>query len=213
MRLSKKMADKLILPRLHLSASQMECFIKSPARYRKEYFENGPRLTSKYLSFGKKVHELIENDRYKDVLPDLVVYDIRELKIKCDVLGVPTLSYIDSYDPINNVFRDTKTGIVPWDKARVIKLNQLLFYAVVLKHKFGKIPEYCHLDWIQSKEVKIETEVEDFWRTNETELNITGKLLSFHRNFDEREICRMEQLIVRTAQEISEAYINFLKEI
>lgn len=205
--------NKLILPRNHLSASQMECFIKSPARYRKEYFENGPRLTSKFLSFGKKVHELIEKDKYKDILPDLVVYDVRELEIKCDILGVPTLSYIDSYDPINNVFRDTKTGIVPWDRVKVIKLNQLLFYAVVLKHKFGKIPEYCDLDWIQTKEGKTDTEEVDFWRTNETELNITGRVLTFHREFDEREIERMENLIVKTAKEISEAYKLFLEEI
>jgi hypothetical protein len=207
------MADKLILPRNHLSASQMECFIKSPGRYRKEYFENGPRLTSKYLSFGKKVHELIENDKYKELLPDLVVYDVRELEIKCDVLGVPTLSYIDSYDPINNVFRDTKTGIVPWDRVRVIKLNQLLFYAVALKHSIGKTPEYCHLDWIETKESKTEAEVDDFWRTNETELNITGRLLTFQRNFNEKELERMENLILKTAENISEAYQLFLKEI
>jgi hypothetical protein len=204
---------KLILPRKYLSWSQMNCFLTSPARFRKEYFENGPRLTSKYLSFGKKVHELIENNKHKDILPDLVVYDVRELEIRCEVRGVPILAYIDSYDPVNNVFRDTKTGIVPWDKVKVIKLGQLPFYAVALKHKYGKTPEYCHLDWLQSKEGKSDTVVDDFWRTNETELNLTGYMKSFQRDFDEREIEKTEELIVKTAELISEAYQLFLKEI
>lgn len=205
---------KLILPRTYLSWSQMNCFLTSPARFRKEYFENGPRLTSKYLSFGKDVHKLIEDNKHKDILPDLVVYDVRELEIRVDVQGVPILAYIDSYDPTKNVFRDTKTGIVPWDKAKVIKLGQLPFYAVALKHKYGKVPEYCHLDWLQSKEgKKDDAEVVDFWRTNESELNLTGYMRSFQRDFDEREIEKMEELIVKTAEQISEAYQNFLKEI
>jgi hypothetical protein len=205
---------KLILPRTYLSWSQMNCFLTSPARFRKEYFENGPRLTSKYLSFGKDVHKLIEDNKHKDILPDLVVYDVRELEIRVDVQGVPILAYIDSYDPTNNVFRDTKTGIVPWDKAKVIKLGQLPFYAVALKHKYGKVPEYCHLDWLQSKEgKKDDAEVVDFWRTNESELNLTGYMKSFQRDFDEREIEKMEDLIVKTAEQISEAYKSFLAEI
>ena len=209
---SKKM-PKLILPRKYLSWSQMNCFLTSSVRFRKEYFENGPRMTSKYLSFGKEVHKLIEDNKHREILPDLTVYEVRELEVRCDVLGVPVLAYIDSYDPDKNVFRDTKTGIIPWDKAKVIKLGQLPFYAVALKHKFGKTPEYAHLDWIETKEEKIDTEVDDFWRTNETKLNITGRLLSFQRDFDEREIEKMENLIVKTAEKISESYQLFLKEI
>lgn len=205
--------DKLILPRGYLSYSQMNCFLTSPARFRKEYFENGPRLTSKYLSFGKDVHKLIEENKHKEILPDLVVYDVREMEIRVDVLGVPVLAYIDNYDPEKNVFRDTKTGLVPWDKAKVIKLGQLPFYAVALKHKLGKTPEYCHLDWIETKEGKTEAVVEDFWRTNETELNITGRVFSFQRNFDDREIDKMEKLIVKTAHQISDAYKEFISEI
>jgi hypothetical protein len=192
----------------------MNCFLTSPARFRKEYFENGPRLTSKYLSFGKDVHKLIEDNKHKDILPDLEVYDVRELEIKVNVREVPVLAYIDSYDPDKNVFRDTKTGIAPWDKVRVIKLGQLPFYAVALKYKYGKAPEYCHLDWLQSKEGKKEDAVvDDFWRTNETELNLTGYMKSFQRDFDKREIEKMEDLIVKTAWGISEAYQLFLKEI
>jgi len=207
------MDNKLILPRAYISWSQLNCWETNPVRYRKEYFENGPRLESKYLSFGKKVHELIENDKHKDILPDLVVYPVRELEIRCDVLGVPVLAYIDSYDPIENVFRDTKTGTVPWDKAKVIKHGQLPFYAVAIKCHTGKAPEYCHLDWLQSKEGGGDKPSVDFWRTGESDLMLTGYMKSFQRDFSEIELEKMENRIVKVAQEISEAYQLFLKEI
>jgi len=205
------MEDKLILPRPHISWSQMNCWKSSPARFRKEYFECGKKLDTKYLRFGKGIAELIESGKYKELLPDLEVYEVSEFEIRTEVLGVPILSYIDDYDPVNNVFREKKTGKIPWTQAKVIKHGQLLFYATALKHSCGKIPEYCDLDWIETKEGTIE--IDDFWRENEKIVQVTGRIKSFHREFDEREIERMEELIVKSAEEISTAYQDFLKEI
>ena len=47
----------------------------------------------------------------------------------------------------------------------------------------------------------------------EKTVNITGRIISFRRVFDEREVERMENLILRCAQEISEAYRAYLAEI
>jgi hypothetical protein len=205
------MQDKLILPKPYLSWSQLSCWLSNPVRYRKEYFENGDKLSSKYLTFGSGIHKMIEDGTYKKLLPDLIVYDKNEFEIKTNVLGIPVLSYIDTYNSVNNVFRDTKTGKIPWTKAKVVKLGQLVFYATALKHSCGKIPEYADLDWIETKEGSVE--VSDFWRENENQINVTGRVVSFHREFDEREIEKMENLIVKVANEISEAYIKFIKEI
>ena len=226
---------KLILPKPWLSWSQLTCWNSNPTRYRREYFECGKKLDTKYLRFGKGIAGIIEDltnnpelkkdpvwvkekfgmdindERVQMFFDNLIVYDISEHEIKTDVLGVPILSYLDVYDSVNNVFREDKTGKIPWTKAKVIKHGQLLFYAVALKHSIGEVPEYCDLDWIQTKDVSVETE--DFWRQNEKKVNITGKIVSFHRPFDEREIEKMEKLIVKTAKEISEAYKSFLKEI
>ena len=202
--------NKLILPRNYLSWSQMNCWLTNKARFRREYFENGEKLDTKFLQFGKGLHEMIEKGTYKELLPDLIVYDIHELEIRCDVAGIPTLSYIDSYNEKLNVFRDTKTGKIPWTQARVQKHDQMVFYATVLKWSKGKMPEYCDLDWIETREQL--TENDDFW-DNKKELNVTGKIVSFHREFDEREVSRMEQLIIRSATEISEAYRRFIEEI
>ena len=203
--------DKLILPRPHISWSSMSCWESSPGRFRREYFECGKKLDTKYLRFGKGIAELIESGKYKELLPDLIVYPVSEYEIRTDVCGVPILSYLDDYDPETNLFREKKTGKIPWTQAKVIKHGQLLFYAVALKHSIGKIPEYCDLDWIETREGAIE--VDDFWRENEKAVQITGKIKSFHREFDEREIEKMEKLIVKSANEISKAYQDFIKEI
>ena len=203
--------SKFILPKTYISWSSMNCWMTSKKRFRREYFESGKKLDTKYLRFGKGIAEMIESGKHKELLPDLIVCEVSEYKIETEVFGVPILSFIDDYDPKNNVFREKKTGKIPWTQAKVIKHGQLLFYAVALKHSLGKTPEYCDLDWIETKEGSIE--VDDFWRTNEKAVQITGKIKSFHREFDSREIERMEDLIVKCATEISEAYQDFIKEI
>lgn len=202
---------KLILPKPHLSWSQMSCWLSNPARYRKEYFESGEKLDTKFLRFGKNIAELIETGKHKELLPDLETYDTPEHKIECNVHMVPCLSFIDSYDSINNVFFEMKTGKIPWTKAKVQKHDQLVFYATMLKWSTGKMPEYCDLLWIETKESANENM--DFWRESGKVLNVTGKIVKFHREFDEREIERMENLIVKVAYEISDAYQAYLREI
>ena len=204
--------EKLILPKPHLSWSQLSCWLSNPTRYRKEYFECGDKLDTKYLRFGKGVAKLIEEGKHTTLLPELQVYDKQEFEIRTDVLGVPILSYLDTYDSVTNTFREYKTGKIPWTKARAFKLGQLVFYATALKHSCGKIPEYCDLDWIETQEHTKES-TNDFWRDNEKEINVTGRVVSFHRELDEREIEKMENLIVKVANEISTAYREFLKEI
>lgn len=209
--------NNLILPKPHISWSQLSCWISNPARYRKEYFENGDKLNSKYLTLGKNIATLIEKGQHKILLPDLQTYDTSEFEIKCLVNGVPVLSYLDSYNKIQtidipaNVFLEYKTGKIPWTKAKVQKHDQLVFYATALKWSTGKMPEYCDLVWIETKESA--TETVDFWRESDKIVHVTGRTVSFHRDFDEREIERMEELIVKVAEEISEAYQNYLKEL
>jgi len=204
------MENKLLLPKPHLSWSQMTCWISNPTRYRKEYFEAGAKLDTKYLRFGSGIHKMIEDGTYHELLPDLEVYDTHEFEVRVEVNDIPTLSYIDSYDEVNNVFRDTKTGKIPWTQAKVQKHDQLVFYATTLKQLTGKMPEYCHLDWIQTKEGERE---EESGLHNDRQINVTGLVKSFKREFDIRELERMEDLIVKTANEISDAYKSFLAEI
>ncbi len=202
---------KLILPKPHLSWSAIDCWNRSPERFRREYFENGKKLDTKYLRFGGGIAKLIEEGKHKDLLPDLVVYEKPEFEIRVEVMGVPMLAYLDGYDPVKNVFLEYKTGKHAWTQAKVQKHDQLTLYATMLKALTGKMPEYCDLYWIETQDGPVQ--VEDFWRSNENEINVTGRIIPFHREFDEREIDRMEFVIQKAAEEISEAYQEFIKEI
>lgn len=203
--------SKFILPRPHLSWSSIDCWNRSPERFRREYFENGKKLDTKYLRFGSGIGKLVENGKHKELLPDLIVYKEVEFEIRCEIMGVPMLMYLDSYDPEMNVFTEMKTGKIPWTQAKVQKHDQLVVYAAGIKCLTGKIPEYCDLHWIETREGG--GEVQDFWRSNEKDVNVTGKIVTFRREFDEREIDRMEFVIQKAAEEISEAYQEFIKEI
>lgn len=209
---------KLILPKPHLSWSQLTLWLSNKDRYIREYFENGHKLDTKYLQFGKNIATMIENGQHKTLLPDLECYDSPEFEIKCLVMHiVPIFSKIDTYNKVAtahlpaNVFREYKTGKIPWTKAKVQKHDQLVFYATALKWSTGAMPEYCDLDWIETKDGT--TETVDFWREGDKIVYTTGRIVSFHREFDEREIERMEELIVKVAWEISDAYQEWIKEI
>lgn len=228
--------NKLILPKTYISWTQLSCWLSNPARYHKEYFENSSKLDTRYLQYGKGIAKMIEeltnnpelkfdrewvkksfgleleDERVQLFFENIIMYDTPEHEIKCLVLGVPILSYLDSYNSIENVLREYKTGKIAWTKAKVQKHDQLTFYATALKWSTGKMPEYCDLDWIETKDEIVEKIDGLYNGTGDKIVNITGRIISFHRQFDDREIARMENLIVRVAQEISEAYIKYLEE-
>jgi hypothetical protein len=225
----------IVLPKNRISWSQMNCWMTNPARFRREYLESGPKLDTKYLKFGKGFAGLLEalkknpelitnkewslaefgidvtNENVKEVLEKLQRYEIHEHEIISEVAGVPILSYLDGYDQSTNTFGEYKTGKIAWTQAKVQKHDQLTFYAVALKWSTGITPDSCDLHWIETKEAAEETQ--DFWRGGEKKINVTGRVVSFHREFDEREIDRMEQLIIRSATEISDAYKKYIEEI
>lgn len=202
---------KYLLPKKFLSWSAINCWMTNPERFRREYFENGEKLDLKQWQFGRGIAKLIEEGKHKELLPDLIVYDKPEHELKCEIYGVPMIGYIDSYDSEKNVFREYKTGKVPWTYAKVQKHDQLTLYATMLKHITGKMPEYCHLDWIETKDGF--TESVDFWRGAAKEIQVTGRIVTFEREFDSREVDRMEFLILKCAEEISDAYKQFIAEI
>ncbi len=205
------MDNQILLPKSYLSWSQMQIWKTNPERYKREYFEKGEKLNTKFLRFGKGIAEMIELGTHGSILPDLIVYTEREYEINISINGVPILSFLDSYDPIDNVFREVKTGKIPWTQVKVQKHDQLTFYATALHAKHGGMPEYCDLDWIET--VENQGDESDFFSTIDKKINCTGKLKTFRRNFDFREIERMEADILKVALEISEAYRAFIGEL
>jgi hypothetical protein len=124
---------------------------------------------------------------------------------------VPILAFLDKYKGLDGAIGEYKTGLQPWTLARVQKHDQLTMYGVGLKWSGRPLPPYADLHWIETKEV--EKERVDFWRDGEKVILATGKIKTFHREFDEREFERMEDIIIRVAWEISDAYQEHITQI
>ncbi len=228
---------KLILPKGYISWSQMYCWMNNKQRYINEYFEDKEKLDTRFLRFGSLFSKLVEDlceimkripDRHlaiqelkkdykfdenmESVLMELDIEGTSEYEINCKVRGIiPIKAYLDKYRERDGSIGEFKTGLQPWTMARVQKHDQLLMYGVALKYCGKPLPPYADLHWIETKEV--EEERKDFWRDGAKIILATGKIKSFHREFDEREYERMEELIIKVASEISDAYQNHLAQI
>lgn len=228
------MENKIVLPKPHLSWSQLDIWEHNPERYKREYFESGKKLDTRFLTFGKGIASMVEelcelqktlgtkelalaelvklhglDYDTETALRELETDGVSEFKIECIIRGVPLLSYVDKYLPEINEFREYKTGKHAWTQAKVQKHGQLLFYAIGLRSLNGAMPDGCHLDWLETAESSGEDQ--DFWVT-EKKLALTGKVKSFRRNFDERELDKMEERIEKAAHEISDAYRKWIEE-
>jgi len=195
---------KLLLPRGYLSYSAKTMWEKNPKQFIAHYFEGKDKLDTKYLRFGKG---MAEHWSQRDLQPG----QITELETRINICGVPVLSFIDYYDSNNHVFEEDKTGKIPWTNSKVQKHEQLPFYATVLKHRYGTMPKSCTLVWLETIEGCADDS--DFWAKAEKKLTLTGKEVRFVREFDEREITRMELSIIQTATQISDAYKAFIRDI
>jgi len=187
----------------------MSLFESNPTRYIAQYFGGNWDEGTPEMKYGGYIAKLIEEGKHKDLLPDLVVYSSPEHKLETLIDDVPTLSYIDSYDPETNTFREYKTGKAPWTHPKVYKHGQLLFYAVMLRNVTGKMPEYCHLDWIETVNYTPEAALDGF--SNNKEIKVTGKITTFERRFTERELDMFEERIKETYQKIKEAWEQYEK--
>lgn len=215
----------------------MYCWLNNRQRYIKEYFEDGDKLDTRYLRFGSQFSKMVEdlceimervpnralaiNELRKDyqfdenmesVLMELDIEGISEFEIRAKVRGiVPILAFLDKYVPRDGAIQEYKTGLQPWTMARVQKHDQLPFYGVGLKWSGKPLPPKALLHWVETKE--IEQERVDFWRGGAKIILATGRIKTFEREFDEREFERMEDLIIRVATEISDAYQEHLSQI
>jgi hypothetical protein len=228
---------KLILPKGYLSWSQMSCWMSNPARYAREYFEDGEKLDTLYLRFGKAFAKMVEDleaieelarshpmdESMRLVLAALDTEGESEFQIgrsgregdaspPCVVRGeVPVLSFLDKYVHRDGSIKEYKTGLAPWTLAKVQKHDQLTFYGVSLRWSGKPLPPHADLYWIPTRE--IEQEHRDFFRGGPKVIAATGKVHAFHREFDPREFDRMEDLISRVAREISDAYQEHLTQL
>lgn len=133
----------------YLSYSAIDLWMRSPAQYRLRYYDLHKTPDTIYTSFGRKVHEDIENGII--TLDDFPRNRNKsELKIEQSIDGVDMLAYIDIINTDTYTFADIKTSKHPWDSVRVQKLNQLPIYSLIIQEHLGQVANTCAVVWIET---------------------------------------------------------------
>lgn len=208
---------ELHLPKPYISYSQLSLWLKNKPGYRARYYHGEPSFENVETVFGKQVHEQLE-DRdglLKDhpILSTVMRHPIPEHAISVEIEGIPVFGKLDSYDDELYSFIDFKTGHAkpngeaPWNQLAVQKHDQLPWYSMMIKAKEGKVQNRCHLIWIetafQKKAIEFDGHVLE---ADSRDLQLTGRIETFHRDIAEWERKKMKELLVTVAHEISADY-------
>lgn len=196
------------LPKGYLSSSSVDLWWSSKDQFRNRYYENAPSIETAETIFGKHVHKIYEEN------PDIPG---SETRLECELVpGLTIMGYIDSLDPETLSIIDFKTGHrnkkgdPPWNRVKVQKHNQLVFYCLLVNKCFGRYNRKVTLKWIETR-WKENTIVFDGIElsTDSRDLELTGYEKDFHRTIYKYELDNLEQKIIKAAHEISEDYAQY----
>jgi hypothetical protein len=189
--------------RPYISYSQYALFKSSPKAYYEKYVLDKSPKGTKYQQFGKRLMEDLEfaelrhtPKRLRDLTEGKIIeYELtaKSKQVHKDLFGI-----IDVLSTNKQSFFEIKTGKLPWTKAKVMKDEQMLFYALMIFLEFGVIPS-AKLIWIETEDtddnsVKFTGKIEEFTRefTLEELVWFENELLNFENDLDEYEMSIVE---------------------
>ncbi len=192
-------------PRDYASYSSWKLWKTNKEAYRERYYRNGKSFETIETIFGHKGHKFLEESE-----------ENREKSIEVMIEDLKVIGHIDWLDPEKLRFLDDKfshrdkTGKVPWDSVKVRKHEQLPFYSMLIKHKFGRVDNVCHLRWHETafKEKTIMFNGHEL-KSKSRELQLTGKVKKFRRVIWQWERDRIKKDLLETAKEIHEDYEHY----
>lgn len=190
----------------HLSWSQLDVWRRSPTEYARRYFAGERFEPTAPMRFGKDIATLIErNDPSVRFVPRL---KYPEHKIETVIAGVPTLSFLDSFDNTPPALLEYKTGATMWTAEKVAKHDQLLFYCAAIRAAYNILPKVVHLVWLRTQVVSaVPDERGVVWdEVDGGVISLTGEAVIFPRTIFEDEVNLFEEEIVRVAGEIESAW-------
>lgn len=209
------------LPRGYLSWSSVDLWRKSKEQYRSRYYRNEEQPDSPEMRFGKKVAKMLEDRAFDEYpfLKDVMKLPVSEHQILVDIGGIPVKAYLDMYDPATHSFLEFKTGkkkpdgMPRWSPVEVAKHDQLPFYSLLIEESEGEVENMTHLVWL---ETEFEMKTVEFdghaLEGSSRELRLTGQVEVFPRKIEKWERARMKDLLIKTANEITDDYEVYLKE-
>ncbi len=209
----KRTKSTLNLPKRWFSYSQWSLWQSNPAEYRRNYYEGIKMPQTKEMKFGHELAKGLEDGTIIASSLKLPAYSVVEQRIDVVIDDVPVLAFLDTYEPSTFAFRERKTGKKPWDAVRVHKHEQLPFYMLCIREKFGDYDRTTHLDWLQTRDKPgvadfggIEMESPDAGG-----IEYTGRIETFKRTIAAWELNRMKRMIRGAAEAVSRDYTAWQK--
>lgn len=216
LRLCNTVDMKLNLPKGYLSYSSITLWQTNKDQYRKKYYYGQESHDTTETLYGKHIAKLLENN--SPLLAHIPRYPVSEHPLEIEINGVPIKGYLDSFDPERLAFQEYKTGHLsrhngpPWTKIKVAKHEQLPFYSLMIKTKYGRVDPWCDLIWIETQFAKQEIEFEGHTLSSLTrDLELTGRVEIFRRRIAQWERDRIRKWISTCAEEISNDYTQWMK--
>jgi len=203
------------LPKPYLSYSQYTIWKSSKDSYRKRYYLKEAPFTSPETLFGNKIGDMVENEEHMDddVVSQIINYPCKEYKVETEHEGLQLLGYIDQFDDKELRIMEMKTGHKnkqgksPWDRMKVRKHKQLVFYSMLVKLKHGTVHEEVILQWLETEFAQDSREFDGHTLTTKSRnLKLTGNIETFKRTIKDWEIDNMLEDVLLVAAEITEDY-------
>tara|TARA_R110000772_G_scaffold194749_2_gene305484 strand:+ start:1895 stop:2779 length:885 start_codon:yes stop_codon:yes gene_type:complete len=180
----------------YLSYSQYALFKSSPKAYYEKYVQNKKSYGTKSQQFGKKLMVDLEFGDWEGVPIELKKL-AKDNSIEEEITVTPKFfdkdlfGIIDLCESRGNWFYEIKTGKESWSKAKVLKDEQMLFYALLISKAYGVIP-YAKLVWVGTK------------HDEGGEVEFTGEIKETRRDFTLEEINAFEKTLLQTCIDISD---------
>lgn len=202
------------LPRPYLSYSAYALWNSSKNGFRKRYYLNEKPFETRETLFGKATDLHLDSG---GKIEGVIDYSHPQHKIEVTYKGLNLLGYLDSFNEEDFRILERKTGHrcpkgkVPWDKVKVRKHKQLVFYSTLVELKYGKVHPEVILQWLETefKDKCIEFDGH-ILKADKGELALTGKIETFKRRINRWERVAMLKDMLRTAKEINDDYALFL---
>ena len=198
---------KLSNPRGYLSYTQVDLWLRSPTKYKEQYFYgNDEGIKNAYMDYGKATADAIESGvETGDALFDTAItlltkYSKIEHEIQATLQtpygSVDLLGKLDTFDPETLNFREYKTGKTIWTEHRAKKHRQLHHYQLLIWLKHGKISQNIALDWLETEKLA------------DSSVAFTGKKRSFVVDITMVDVINYMSLVSTVAKEIDQEYIK-----
>jgi hypothetical protein len=207
------------LPKKYLSYSAYSLWKSSKEQFRKRYYLNEDPFETPETRFGKVIGAMVENNEhlFHEYAGKILNYPHKEYKIEVEVGGLKLLGYLDQFDDTEYKILEMKTGHknkqgkVPWDRIKVQKHTQLVFYSLLVEKKFGKVHSEVILQWLETDFVDKTIEFDGhILSAKSRELQIISEPQTFKRKIHKWERVKLLRDILQTAEEISADYTNWI---